>query len=139
MTGTAILALITIAAVIAPWLINASSADSVQVLIERLQPPSSAHWFGTDELGRDIFGRVVVASHLTLSIVALVSLLVLPFGLFVGMMAAYIGAWADICLMRLTDIVLAFPRLVRALALAAALGPGLRSVVLAIALTSWPV
>lgn len=125
-------------AIAGPWLLDESSFLN-QSLSERLQPPSGLHLFGTDELGRDVFARVVVASRVTLSIVTMVSLIVLPLGLIIGMTAAYLGGFADSCLMRLTDTVLAFPRLILALALAAAMGPGLYSIVLAIALTSWPV
>ena len=109
-----------------------------QTLAERLAPPSSAHWFGTDELGRDIYARTVHGSRVTLTIVMLVSVVVAPIGLTVGTLAGYLGGWADAVLMRITDIFLAFPRLVLALAFAAALGPGIENAVIAISLTAWP-
>lgn len=109
-----------------------------QTLAERLAPPSSAHWFGTDELGRDIYARTVYGSRVTLTIVMLVSMVVAPIGLTVGTLAGYLGGWADAVLMRITDIFLAFPRLVLALAFAAALGPGIENAVIAISLTAWP-
>jgi peptide/nickel transport system permease protein len=109
-----------------------------QTLAERLAPPSSAHWFGTDELGRDIYSRTVHGSRVTLTIVMLVSVVVAPIGLTVGTLAGYLGGWADAVLMRITDIFLAFPRLVLALAFAAALGPGIENAVIAISLTAWP-
>ena len=109
-----------------------------QNLVDRLAPPSPAHWFGTDELGRDIYARVVYGSRVTLTIVGLVAVVVVPIGLAVGTSSGYLGGWIDMALMRLTDIFLAFPRLVLALAFAAALGPGIENAVIAIALTSWP-
>ena len=104
----------------------------------RLQPPSAAHFLGTDELGRDIWSRLLFGARATLGIVALVAAATVPLGLVVGMTAGYFGGRTDAILMRMTDVFLAFPRLVLALALAAALGPGLVNAVAAIALTSWP-
>ena len=104
----------------------------------RLTPPGPAHWFGTDDLGRDIFARTVYGARVTLGIVMLVSIVVAPIGLGVGMLAGYLGGWVDAVLMRITDVFLAFPRLVLALAFAAALGPGIMNAVIAISLTAWP-
>lgn len=104
----------------------------------RLLPPSSAHWFGTDDLGRDIYSRVVFGSRLTLFVVVLVAVIAAPIGLIVGASAGYAGGWVDTILMRITDIFLAFPKLILALAFVAALGPGIENAVLAIAITSWP-
>jgi peptide/nickel transport system permease protein len=109
-----------------------------QDLANRLAPPSRAHWFGTDELGRDIYVRTLHGARVTLTIVALVSVVVAPIGLAVGTAAGYLGGWVDAVLMRVTDIFLAFPRLVLALAFAAALGPGIENAVIAISLTAWP-
>jgi peptide/nickel transport system permease protein len=104
----------------------------------RLLPPGSAHWFGTDDQGRDIFSRVIHGSRITLFIVVLVAILAAPLGLIIGTVAGYAGGWVDAVLMRMTDIFLAFPRLILALAFVAALGPGIENAVLAIAITSWP-
>ncbi len=104
----------------------------------RLLAPSWAHWFGTDDQGRDILSRVLVGSRITLTVVLLVAVLAAPIGLLVGTVAGYAGGWVDAVLMRITDIFLAFPRLILALALVAALGPGIENAALAIALTSWP-
>ena len=109
-----------------------------QDLSQRLLPPSTAHWCGTDELGRDIFARIVYGARITLRIVLLVLAVVVPAGLLVGCAAGYLGGWVDAVLMRITDIFLAFPKLILALALVAALGPGLDHAVIAIALTAWP-
>jgi peptide/nickel transport system permease protein len=109
-----------------------------QDLNARLLPPGAAHWFGTDDLGRDIYARVVHGARVTLSIVALVAIIVAPIGLAVGTSAGYFGGVVDVALMRVTDIFLAFPRLVLALAFASALGPGIENAVIAIAITAWP-
>jgi peptide/nickel transport system permease protein len=131
-----VLALILIA-IFAP-LISGYVSPVAQTLSERLAPPSSSHWFGTDELGRDIYARTVHGARVTLIIVMLVSVVVAPIGLAVGTSAGYLGGWVDAFLMRITDIFLAFPRLVLALAFAAALGPGIENAVIAISLTAWP-
>ncbi|RUW29788.1 MULTISPECIES: nickel transporter permease [unclassified Mesorhizobium] len=104
----------------------------------RLLPPGAAHWFGTDDLGRDIYSRIVYGSRWTLYVVVLVAVIAAPIGLLVGTVAGYAGGWTDAILMRITDIFLAFPKLVLALAFVAALGPGIENAVLAIAITSWP-
>ena len=104
----------------------------------RLLPPSAAHWFGTDDQGRDILSRVIFGTRITLVVVVLVALLAAPIGLAVGTVAGYGGGYLDSVLMRITDIFLAFPRLILALAFVAALGPGIENAVIAIAITSWP-
>ena len=104
----------------------------------RLLPPTATHWFGTDDLGRDIFSRIVYGSRLTLFVVVLVAVIAAPIGLLVGTAAGYAGGWIDAVLMRITDIFLAFPKLILALAFVAALGPGIENAVIAIAITSWP-
>ncbi|RWC90519.1 MULTISPECIES: nickel transporter permease [unclassified Mesorhizobium] len=104
----------------------------------RLLAPSAQHWFGTDDLGRDIYSRILYGSRWTLYVVVLVAIIAAPIGLLVGTVAGYAGGWTDAILMRITDIFLAFPKLVLALAFVAALGPGIENAVLAIAITSWP-
>lgn len=109
-----------------------------QALDQRLLAPSARNPFGTDALGRDIFSRVVYGTRVTLVIVMLVVITVGPLGLLIGCAAGYFGGWVDTVLMRITDVFLAFPRLVLALAFVAALGPGLENAVIAIACTAWP-
>ena len=135
MTGFLIIATLVVMAAFAP-LLTATSGLEPQ-LEDRLQPASAEHWFGTDGLGRDIYDRIVWGSRITLYIVGLVGIIVVPVGLVVGTLAGYVGGAVDTVLMRITDIFLAFPRLILALALVAALGPGLENAVLAIALTTW--
>jgi peptide/nickel transport system permease protein len=130
-----VLALVALA-LLAPWLAGQSPYE--QMLTARLKPPSADHWLGTDELGRDILARIIHGSRITLTIIFLVAIIVLPVGLLIGTVAGYFGGILDTVLMRLTDIFLAFPRLVMALAFAAALGPGIENAVIAISLTAWP-
>jgi len=132
-----ITALLMIAASLAAPLI-APQDPTAQDLAGRLAPPSAAHWLGTDELGRDLFSRVLYGGRITLGMVVAVVLLVAPVGLAVGSVAGYLGGIADRVLMRVTDVFLAFPRLVLALAFVAALKPGITSAIIAIALTAWP-
>ena len=111
----------------------------VQDLGRRLLPPlTSGNVLGTDDFGRDILSRLLYGSRITLYIVLLVILTAPVFGLIVGTVAGYFGGWTDTVLMRITDIFLAFPRLILALALVAVLGRGMENAVLAIALTAWP-
>lgn len=104
----------------------------------RLQPLSSTHFFGTDEVGRDIYSRIVWGSRLTLYVIALVAIIAAPVGIVIGSVSGYFGGFIDIVLMRITDIFLAFPKLILALAFVAALGPGIENAIIAISITSWP-
>jgi peptide/nickel transport system permease protein len=132
-----ILAILLFAAAAAAPLI-ATYDPGAQDLANRLAVPSAAHWFGTDELGRDVYSRVLYGGRITLGMVVAVVVVVAPLGLAVGCVAGYFGGWADRVLMRVTDVFLAFPRLILALAFVAAIRPGLPSTVAAIALTAWP-
>ncbi|MFJ5392813.1 ABC transporter permease [Pectobacterium sp. CHL-2024] len=134
--GSAIVLMLILVAIFAPWI--ATHDPLVQDLANALQAPSVAHYFGTDEFGRDVFSRLVYGSRITLYIVALVSVTVGPIGLALGVVAGYYGGIVDTILMRITDIFISFPSLVLALAFVAALGPGLEHVVIAITLTAWP-
>ena len=107
-------------------------------LRQRLLPLSADHFFGTDEVGRDIFSRVVWGSRLTLYVIGLVAIIAAPVGIIVGTVSGYFGGFIDTVLMRITDIFLAFPKLILALAFVAALGPGIENAIIAIAITSWP-
>ncbi len=120
MIGLFLIALLLLMAAFAPLL--ATDDPNVQNLSTRLLPPGSGHWLGTDELGRDVWSRLVYGSRVTLYVVALVVLTAPVLGLVIGTVAGTLGGWTDRVLMRITDIFLAFPRLVLALAFVAALG-----------------
>ena len=136
MLGFVIILLLVILAAFAPWI--ATYNPVAQDLGNALKAPSAAHWFGTDEYGRDVYSRVVFGSRETLLIVSLVFVTVGPIGLLVGTVSGYFGGLVDTIMMRITDLFLSFPSLILTLAFVAALGPGLDHAVLAIALTSWP-
>ena len=137
MIGLAITVALVVMSLLAPML--APYDPIAQNLAERLQPPgTTGHWMGTDDFGRDIWTRILFGSRITLQIVLLVILTAPLVGLIIGTVAGYFGGWVDQVLMRITDIFLAFPKLILALALVAVLGPGMVNAVLAIALTSWP-
>lgn len=136
MTGLVTVVLLIVAALAAPLL--ATHDPAAINLVNRLQPPSAENWLGTDDLGRDLYSRVLFGARVTLGMVVAVVVLVAPIGLVVGIVAGYAGGITDRLLMRVTDIFLAFPRLVLALAFVAALRPGVTSAVIAIALTAWP-
>ncbi len=137
MIGLAILLFLIFVAAFAPWL--APQDPFAQDLAARLQPPGSEHYIlGSDGRGRDIFSRLMYGARITLYIVTLVVIIAPVAGLLVGTVAGYVGGWTDVVLMRITDIFLAFPRLVLALAFVAALGAGIENAVLAISLTAWP-
>ena len=137
MIGLGIVLVLLVMAAFAPWL--APHDPITQDLSNRLRPPlSPGNLLGTDDFGRDILSRILYGSRITLFIIALVAVTAPVFGLLVGTVAGYFGGWTDEILMRITDIFLAFPKLILALALVAVLGPGMENAILAIAITSWP-
>lgn len=137
MVGLVIILALLFVAAFAPWV--ATHDPLAQNLGQRLLPPGTpGHWLGTDDFGRDIWSRIAYGSRITLYIVTLVAVTAPVLGLLIGTVAGYFGGWVDQVLMRITDIFLAFPRLILALALVAVLGPGIENAVLAIALTAWP-
>jgi peptide/nickel transport system permease protein len=135
--GLVIIIALIVVAMLAPVLAPYSPVVG-DLKAARLLPPGLEHWLGTDDLGRDIFSRIVYGSRWTLYVVVLVAITAAPIGLLIGTVAGYAGGWTDAILMRLTDIILAFPKLILALAFVAALGPGIENAVLAVAVTSWP-
>ncbi len=110
-----------------------------QQLIMRLKPPSPEHLLGTDQLGRDIFSRMLFGARISLTIGLVVVISAGLFGTLVGLVAGYGSGLADEVLMRLTDIFFAFPPLILAMAIAGALGPSLNNAMIAIAVVTWPV
>jgi peptide/nickel transport system permease protein len=110
-----------------------------QILITRLKPPSPAHLLGTDQLGRDIFSRMLFGARISLTIGLVVVGSAGVFGTLLGLIAGYAGALVDEALMRFTDVFFAFPPLILAMAIAGALGPSLNNAMIAIAMVTWPI
>ena len=122
--------------VLAPAL---SSFDPVEVNVDnRLAAPSGEHWLGVDGLGRDVFTRVLYGGRVSLPVAAVVVVLASIFGTLYGALAGYVGGWADELTMRIVDMVLAFPSLILAMAIAAALGPSIQNSMLAMLVVWWP-
>ncbi len=138
MAGLVIVVLLVLVAIFAPLLATHSPIESGDLRTQRLLPPGPVFWLGTDDQARDIYSRLLYGSRLTLAVVVLVSVIATPIGLAIGTVSGYFGGWSDRILMRITDIFLAFPRLVLALAFVAALGPGIENAIIAIAITAWP-
>jgi peptide/nickel transport system permease protein len=134
--GLAIVVLLILVAIFAPLL--ATHDPYLPALGKRLSAPNAEYWFGADELGRDIYSRLLYGSRLTLLIVGLVVVTSAPVGLIVGAVSGTVGRWVDRIFMRITDVFLAVPKLLLALAFVAALGPGIVNAALAITLTAWP-
>jgi len=126
-----------ICAVLAP--IVAPYDPLAQALGSRLEPPSPQHWLGTDQLGRDIASRLLYGARISLVIGIVVVALAGIFGTLVGLVAGYAGGLVDETLMRVTEVFLAFPPLILAMAIAGALGPSLTNAIIAIAAVTWAV
>ncbi|OEO28406.1 D-ala-D-ala transporter subunit [Devosia insulae DS-56] len=134
--GLVIVVLLLFCAAFAPLL--ATHDPYLPSLTDRLAAPSATYWLGADELGRDIYSRILYGSQLTLLIVGLVIVTSAPIGLIIGAVSGTVGGWVDVVFMRITDVFLAIPKLLLALAFVAALGPGITNAALAITLTAWP-
>ena len=137
LVGIAILLLIVLLAILVPFL---SPYDPNKVeLVNKFQPPSASHWFGTDEVGRDIFTRIFYGAILSLGLGILIIFVAALIGIIIGSISGYIGGIVDTIIMRLVDMVLAFPSLILAMSLAAVLGPNIQNAMLAIAIVKVPV
>src|SRR6266513_1745953 len=132
--GASIVAALLLVAVVGPAVTPTSPLRIAP--LEKLQFPSARHPLGTDDLGRDLLSRIVAGARISLSVGILVLAIAMSLG--VGLLAGYFGGWPDEAVMRTTDVFLAFPRLVLAIAIAATLGPGLYNAMVAVALSWWP-
>ena len=138
MIGIATIAIFVFTAVFAPF-IAPYPEDVIAVHMDaRLLPPSTAHLLGTDEMGRDIFSRAVFGSRVSLTVIAVVVGLSAAVGILIGAVAGFLGGKIDEIVMRITDMFLAFPSILLAMAIAAALGPSLINAMIAITTTWWP-
>lgn len=134
--GFLLIGLWVLAALLAPMIAPYSPIE--QRLAERLSPPNPTHLFGTDELGRDVFSRVLYGARISLPLGFGVVVLTALLGTTLGAVAGFVGGLVDELIMRLCDAVLAFPSLILAMAITAAMGPGLNNAMLAIVLVLWP-
>jgi peptide/nickel transport system permease protein len=134
--GVVLFIILLFLAIAGPWI---TPYDPVKVVMkERFQAPNSAHWFGTDEVGRDVLSRVIDGTRITLLAALTVIALAAAVGIPLGMLAGFYGRWADTVIMRITDMFLGFPAMLLAIAVAGALGPGLTKGMIASALVWWP-
>jgi peptide/nickel transport system permease protein len=131
-----LLVLIIFAAIFGPWIVpyDPLASDTAQAL----KPPSAAHWFGTDQLGRDILSRVVVATRLDFFIAAASVVLVFLMGGIAGIAAGYFGGWTDRIVGRIADTIMAFPLFVLAMGIVAALGNTVQNIIIATAIVNFP-
>jgi ABC-type dipeptide/oligopeptide/nickel transport system permease subunit len=134
--GGALVALVAVLALGAPWLAPYGHEDTDLLLV--WAEPSRAHLLGGDALGRDVLSRLIVGARVSLLIAVSVLALTLTVGTLAGMVAGYFGGWVDTVLMRGADIVFAFPELILAILVAAMLGPGTPTVIVALAIVWWP-
>jgi ABC-type dipeptide/oligopeptide/nickel transport system permease subunit len=134
--GGGLVVLVTVAALAAPWLAPYGYEDTD--LLAVWAEPSGAHLLGGDALGRDVLSRLITGARVSLLVAVSVLALTLPVGTLAGMAAGYFGGWVDSLLMRSADIVFAFPELILAIVVAAMLGPGTGTVIVALAIVWWP-
>ena len=112
--------------------------ESVAIdIVNKLKTPSSEHWFGTDKLGRDIFSRVIYASRISLPATLTLVAIIFVAGTILGTLAGYFGGWVDAVIMRLSDMMISFPGMVLAIAVAGIMGASIKNAVIAIAIVSW--
>ena len=137
--GGALVLLIVLVAIVAPLIVPfPGDAGTATHPFEVLKAPSAAHWFGTDNVGRDLFSRVMFGARVSPVIAMIVLVIACLVGVPLGVAAGFLGGWVDELIMRVTDVFLAFPPLLLALALAAVLPASLTSVTIAIAAVWWP-
>lgn len=134
--GFIFILLVTCVAIFAPWI--ATHNPLATDISRKLEPPSLSHLFGTDQLGRDIFSRIVYGSRISLQAGITIVGIAMVVGILLGSVAGYFGGWIDEAITRVTDIFLSLPSLVLALAVAAALGPSLINAVIALSAVWWP-
>ena len=132
-------------AIIAAWLVVGAAAPRLapslplaQDIAARLSPPSPAHWLGTDQLGRDILSRVCYGARLSIPVGIAAVALAMLLGVIIGSTAGFLGGMVDETIMRVTDLMLAFPTVILAMVITAALGAGIRNAVIAIMVAWWP-
>lgn len=138
LVGLVIILSVVIIAIIGPWIAPYPGDVVASHLLRRLKPPSAAFPFGTDNLGRDLLSRVILGARGALEVALAVVALASAIGVPLGLVAGYADGWLSEAIMRVTDVFLALPQLVLALALAQLMTPSLESAMIALALTYWP-
>ncbi|HKY61317.1 MAG TPA: ABC transporter permease [Gemmatimonadota bacterium] len=133
--GASFFATVCVLLILTPWIAPYDQAE--QDLLARLQPPSAAHWLGTDHLGRDVLSRLLNGGRFSVSIAAVAVLITGISGTLIGAVSARVGGLLDDLLMRLVDALLAFPEVLIALFLVFVLGPGYGTLIVALAITGW--
>ncbi len=136
LVGAGLLVVIVLLVVFAPWL---TAHGPIDMVAKRFMAPSAEHWFGTDQLGRDVFARVIYGARVSLPYALQLVVMAAVIGTLLGAIAGYFGGWIDGVIMRAADLVMAFPDIILAMAVVAALGPGLFNAVLAVVVVSWPI
>ncbi len=136
MAGLLIIAFLALAALFAPWLCRQD--PSAQNLLARLEPPSFIHWMGTDDLGRDVFSRLLIGTRISLSVGFVAVGIALFIGVGLGLFAGFFGGKWDSLIMRVVDMMLSIPTIFLILAVLALLGPNIYNVMAVIGLTAWP-
>ncbi|WP_275579439.1 nickel transporter permease [Halanaerobacter jeridensis] len=136
MLGLAIISILLVVAIFAPVL---APYDPLKTnVIQRLKAPSFSHWLGTDDLGRDILSRIIYGSRISIQVGVISVSLALVLGVTLGVLAGYYGGWIDSLVMRLIDIMLAFPSILLAIVIMAILGPQLSNAMIAIGFVNLP-
>jgi len=134
-----IIAILIILALFGPWLAPYPRQGEGKTNVpDRFLPPSEKYWLGADQLGRDILSRVIIGSRIALQAPTVVVVLAVLIGAPLGALAGYLGGWVDNLIMRVTDLFLAFPSLLLAVTIVAAVGPSLTNAMIAIAISWWP-
>ena len=136
MLGLSIVVIVALVAIAAPWISPYDPID--QIILERLEPPSVVHWFGTDKYGRDVLSRVIWGARISLQVGVTAVVLGVAVGIFFGSIAGYFGGKIDQAVVMVADIMLSFPGMLLALGLAVALGSGLNTIIIAVAVWSIP-
>ena len=137
--GLALVIVLLIVAVTAPlWIPYPNDVTGNVNMAERLMPPSAAHFFGTDDAGRDVFSRTIMATRISFEVGVIILVVAIVIGVTLGAIAGYFGGVTNQIIMRLTDIMLTFPGIFLALAISAALGRGILNATLALSVTWWP-
>lgn len=138
LAGLLIVLAVALVALVGPWIAPHPGDAAASHLLQRLKPPSAAFPFGTDVLGRDLLSRVILGARGALEVAVIVVVLAASIGVPLGLVAGYRSGWVSEAIMRITDVFLALPQLILALALAQLMTPSLETAMIALALTYWP-